>query len=220
MSNGIGIIGTGSFLPEKRLTNCDLEKLVETSDEWIVSRTGIKERRVLEEGKASSDMAIEASKIALDDAGLSPDDVDLVIVATMTPDMMTPSTACIVQDKLGCKNAAAFDISAACSGFLYGLSVARSFIASGVYKNILVIGTEAMSRILDWEDRSTCILFGDGAGAAVVSEVPEGYGILDMELGSDGSGADFLLIPAGGSRTPTCQETLDGRLQYISMEGS
>lgn len=220
MSKGIGIIGTGSFLPEKILTNCDLEKLVDTSDEWITTRTGIKERRVLESGKASSDMAIEASKLALKSANLEPEDIDLVIVATMTPDMMTPSTACIVQDKLGCKNAAAFDISAACSGFLYGLSIARAFIASGTYKNVLLIGTEAMSRILDWKDRSTCILFGDGAGAAVVSEVAEGYGILDIELGSDGSGSDHLLIPAGGSRRPTNQDTLDKRLQYISMEGS
>ena len=176
------------------MKNCDLEKIVDTSDEWITSRTGIKERRILEEGKAASDMAVEASKKALEDAGLDPSDIDLVIVATMTGDMITPSTACIVQDKLGCKNAAAFDISAACSGFIYGLSVAYGLIKSGVYKNVLLVATEAMSRILDWEDRSTCILFGDGSGAAIVSEVPEGRGILEMELGSDGSGKDYLSL--------------------------
>ena len=153
MSKGIGIVGTGSYLPEKILKNCDLESIVETSDEWITTRTGIRERRILEEGKATSDMAIEASKKALDHAKLKAEDVDLVIVATMSGDMITPSTACIVQDKLGCKNAAAFDISAACSGFIYGLSMAYGLIKSGVYKNILLVGSEAMSRILDWEDR-------------------------------------------------------------------
>ncbi len=220
MSKGIGIIGTGSFLPEKTLKNCDLEKIVDTSDEWITARTGIKARRVLEEGKATSDIAIEASKKALEDANLDTSDVDLIIVATMTGDTITPSTACVVQDKLGCNNAAAFDISAACSGFIYGLSMAYGLISSGVYKNILLIGAEAMSRILDWEDRSTCILFGDGAGAAVLSEVPEGYGILGMELGSDGSGKDHLLIPAGGSKNPSTHETLENREQYLRMEGS
>lgn len=220
MSKGIGIIGTGSFLPEKVMKNCDLEKIVDTSDEWITARTGIKERRILEEGKATSDMAIEASKKALGDANLDPSDIDLVIVATMTGDMITPSTACVVQDKLGCINAAAFDISAACSGFIYGLSVAYGLIKSNVYKNVLLIGSEAMSRILDWEDRGTCILFGDGAGAAVISEVPEGRGILEMELGSDGSGKDSLLIPSGGSRSPVNQKTLDDREQYLRMEGS
>lgn len=220
MIKGIGIIGTGSFLPHKVMKNCDLEKIVDTSDEWITARTGIRERRILEEGKAASDMGIEASKRALEDAGLDPLDVDLVIVATMSGDMITPSTACIVQDKLGCKNAGAFDISAACSGFMYSLSVAYGLIKSGVYKNILLVATEAMSRILDWEDRGTCILFGDGAGAAVVSEVPEGYGILGLELGSDGSGKDHLLIPSGGSRKPTTHQTLENREQYLKMEGS
>ena len=220
MSKGIGIVGTGSYLPEKILKNCDLESIVETSDEWITTRTGIRERRILEEGKATSDMAIEASKKALDHAKLKAEDVDLVIVATISGDMITPSTACIVQDKLGCKNAAAFDISAACSGFIYGLSMAYGLIKSGVYKNILLVGSEAMSRILDWEDRGTCILFGDGAGAAVISEVAEGKGILAMELGSDGSGKDHLLIPAGGSRCPSTHETIEDRKHYLKMEGS
>lgn len=220
MSKGIGIIGIGSFLPEKILTNYDLEKMVETSDEWITTRTGIKERRVLEPEKAASDMAIEASKKALKSANLNPTDIDLVIVATMSGDMITPSTACIVQDKLGCKKAAAFDISAACSGFVYGMSIAYGFIKSGIYKNILLVATEAMSRILDWEDRGTCILFGDGAGATVISEVPNGKGILEIELGSDGSGKEHLLIPSGGSRRPTSKETLDNREQYLKMEGS
>ncbi len=220
MSKGIGIIGTGSFLPEKILTNCDLEKIVETSDEWITTRTGIKERRIIADDMVSSDMAIEASKKALEDAGLDPLDVDLIILATMTSDMITPSTACVVQDKLGCKNAAAFDISAACSGFIYGLSVAYGLIKSGVYKNVLLVATEAMSRILDWEDRGTCILFGDGAGAAVISEVPKGRGILAMELGSDGSGRDSLLIPSGGTASPMTHEKLDNKEQYLKMEGS
>lgn len=220
MSKGIGIIGTGSFLPDKILKNCDLEKIVDTSDEWITARTGIRERRIIDEGEATSDLAIEASKKALEDAKLDPEDVDLIIVATMTGDMITPSTACIVQDRLGCKNAAAFDLSAACSGFVYGISMAYGLISSGVYKNVLLIGAEAMSRILDWEDRGTCILFGDGAGAAVISEVPKGRGILGMELGSDGSGKDHLLIPAGGSRCPQSKETLENREQYLKMEGS
>lgn len=220
MGKGIGIVGTGSYLPEKILKNCDLESIVETSDEWITTRTGIRERRILEEGKATSDMAIEASRKALEDANLSAKDIDLVIVATMSGDMITPSTACIVQDKLGCKNAAAFDVSAACSGFIYGLSMAYGLIKSEVYKNILLVGSEAMSRILDWEDRGTCILFGDGAGAAVISEVPEGKGVLAMELGSDGSGKDHLLIPAGGSRCPSTHETIDERKHYLKMEGS
>ncbi|AFS78643.1 3-oxoacyl-[acyl-carrier-protein] synthase III [Gottschalkia acidurici 9a] len=220
MSKGIGIVGTGSFLPEKILSNFDLEKIVDTSDEWITTRTGIKERRILEKDKASSDMAVEASKKALEQSNLTPLDIDLIIVATMTPDMTTPSTACIVQEKLGCRNAAAFDLSAACSGFIYGLSVAYSFVKSGVYKRILLIGTESMSRILDWEDRSTCILFGDGAGAVVIGEVPEGKGILQTELGSDGSGAEHLLVPAGGSKCPITKEVLDERLQYLKMEGS
>ncbi len=220
MNKGIGIVGTGSFLPEKVLSNHDLEKIVDTSDEWISSRTGIKERRILESCKSSSDMAVEASKKALEDANLTPEDIDLVIVATMTSDMITPSTACIVQDKLGCKNAAAFDISAACSGFLYGLSVAYGLIKSGTYKNVLLVATEAMSRILDWEDRGTCILFGDGSGAAIISEVPEGKGIINMELGSDGSGADLLLIPSGGSKSPSTAETIKNREQYLRMEGS
>ena len=220
MSKGIGIIGTGSFLPKKVLTNFDLEKMVDTSDEWITTRTGIKERRIIEEDKNSSDMAIEASKLALKDADLEPADIDLVIVATMTSDMITPSTACIVQDKLGCKNAAAFDLSAACSGFVYGMSVAYGLIKSGVYKNILLVATEAMSRILDWKDRGTCILFGDGAGAAIISEVPEGRGIIAMELGSDGSGKDSLLIPSGGTASPMTHEKLDNKEQYLKMEGS
>lgn len=220
MNKGTGIIGTGSFLPDKILSNLDLEKMVETSDEWITTRTGIKERRILEEGKASSDMAVEASKRALEAAKLSPLDIDLIIVATMTSDMITPSTACVVQDKLGCKNAAAFDLSAACSGFIYGLSVSYSFIKAGVYKNILLIGTESMSRIIDWEDRGTCILFGDGAGAAIIGEVPEDRGILQTEIGADGSGVEHLLIPAGGSMCPTTDTTVKDRLQYLKMEGS
>ncbi|KNF08772.1 3-oxoacyl-[acyl-carrier-protein] synthase 3 [Gottschalkia purinilytica] len=218
-NKGVGIIGIGSYLPEKVLTNLELEKMVDTSDEWITTRTGIKERRILEEGRAASYMAIEASKKALKDANVDASDIDLVLVATMTPDMLTPSTACIVQDELNCNKAAAFDLSAACSGFIYGLSVAYGFIKSGVYKNILLVATEAMSRIIDWTDRGTCVLFGDGAGAVVISEVPKGKGILQFEIGADGSGAKHLLVPAGGSKTPINEEILKERLNYLKMDG-
>ncbi len=217
---GIGIIGTGSYVPEKIVTNFDLEKMVDTTDEWIRTRTGIKERRVLDTEKGSSYMAIEAAKKALEAAKLDPKLIDLIIVATVTPDMMFPSTACIVQESLKCENAAAFDLEAACSGFLYGLSVAYSFVSSGIYKNVLLIGTDALSRITDWTDRNTCVLFGDGAGAAVISEVPEGKGILGLDLGADGKGKDLLKMFAGGSLMPATEETVKNKLHYIYMEGN
>lgn len=218
--NGIGIIGSGSYIPEKVLSNYDLEKLVDTSDEWIRTRTGIRERRILDDDKATSFMAIEAAKKAISDAKLASKDIDLIMVSTVTPDMMFPSTACIVQSNLGCTNAAAFDLEAACSGFLYGLSIAYSFIKSGVYKNILLIGAEVLSRITDWSDRNTCVLFGDGAGAVVVSQVPTNKGILGIELGADGSGGHFLMQPAGGSKAPANEKTVKNRLHYINMEGN
>ena len=214
------IVSTGSYLPEKVLTNFDLERMVETSDQWITERTGIKERRIANENQAASDLAHEASKIALDRASLKAEDIDLIITATVTGDMPFPSTACILQDKLGAKKAAAFDINAACSGFLYGLYVADSFIRSGMHKKILVVGTEVLSKITDWEDRTTCILFGDGAGAVIVEPTIEDRGILSMSVNSDGSMWDLLHLPAGGSKIPASRESVDNKLHYIKMKGN
>jgi len=215
----IGIIGVGKYLPKKILTNADLEKRVDTSDEWITTRTGIKERRVVCAHEAVSDLAVNAAKEALKDARMKPCDLDLIIIATITPDMQFPSTACLVQAVLGAKNAVCFDISAACAGFVYATIVAQQFIASGNYKNALVIGAEVLSSITDWKDRSTCVLFGDGAGAAVLSEVKSG-GILSTYLGSDGTMANLLMLPGGGSRNPATHKTIDKRLHYIKMEGN
>ncbi|MBI3991572.1 MAG: beta-ketoacyl-ACP synthase 3, partial [Candidatus Omnitrophica bacterium] len=181
----VGILGVGSYTPEKILTNADLEKMVDTSDEWIITRTGISERRIADENTSASDLAVRAAKNALANAKLEPKKIELIIVATITQDMLCPSTACLVQEKLGAENAACFDINAACSGFVYSLSVAQSFIQSGKYKNALVIGAEKLSSITDWTDRNTCVLLGDGAGAAVLGAVTSG-GILGMYLGSDG----------------------------------
>ncbi|NLN41736.1 MAG: ketoacyl-ACP synthase III [Clostridiales bacterium] len=215
-----GIIGTGSFVPDNIVTNKDLEKIVDTTDEWIVTRTGIKERRIADVTMATSDMATIAAKEALDNAGISAEEIDLIIVATITPDNNMPSTACIVQHNIGAVNAAAFDLSAACSGFIYGLITANQFIASGIYKNILVIGAESLSKFTNWNDRNTCILFGDGAGAVVLSRVDEGYGLLSQYLGADGSGGELLIIEAGGSRRPASIETVEKKLHYLYMDGS
>ena len=217
---GVNILGTGSYVPEKILTNHDLEKLVQTSDEWITSRTGMKERHISDENTATSDISIEAAKKALDDAKLSPSDIDCILVATITPDMFFPSTACFVQRNLGIKDAAAFDILAACSGFIYGLSVAKSYIESGLYKNILLIGAETLSKVTDWQDRNTCVLFGDGAGAMVLGRnESDSSNILSITLGSDGNYEKLLYLPGGGSRNPTTSKTVEDRLQYIKMEG-
>jgi 3-oxoacyl-[acyl-carrier-protein] synthase-3 len=207
------------YVPEQVLTNRDLEAMVETSDEWIVSRTGIRERRIASRDQASSDLAYEASLKALERAGIAAEDLDLILVATITPDMAFPATACILQDKLGARKAAAFDLSAACSGFIYGLAAASSFISTGMYKYVLVVGAECLSRITDYEDRNTCILFGDGAGAAVLGPVREGAGFRSFVLGADGSGGDLLKLPAGGSRLPITGEVLAQRLQYLKMAG-
>jgi len=215
-----GILGTGRCLPDRVVTNFDLEKIVDTSDEWIVTRTGIKERRIAPEGVATSDLAVIAAKNAIEDAGITPEEIDLIMVATVTPDMTFPSTACIVQSKLGALNAAAFDLEAACTGFLYGLSIGAQFIATGFYRNILVIGAECLSRITNWKDRSTCVLFGDGAGAVVMGRVSESEGILSLYLGADGNGSGFLKLEAGGSRMPATMETVEKELHYIQMEGS
>ncbi|MCK4224268.1 MAG: ketoacyl-ACP synthase III [candidate division Zixibacteria bacterium] len=214
------ITGTGSFAPSKILTNYDLEKMVETSDQWIITRTGIKERRISENGTGPSDLSLEASRIALKEANLEPDQIDLILLGTVTPDYLLPSTACILQDKLKAKNAAVLDIVAACSGFIYGLSIASAFIAIGQYKNVLVIGVETLSKITNWEDRNTCVLFGDGAGAAVVSATTEEKGILGTFLSGDGSLANLLHIPVGGAKVPLTKDNIDLKQHYIFMAGN
>jgi len=215
------IIGTGSFAPDKVLTNFDLEKMVDTSDEWIRTRTGIRERRIVQDGVATSDLATEAARRALEAAGVAAEKIELIIVATVTPDMPFPATACLVQDRLEAKNSAAFDLNAACSGFLYALAVAAQFIRTGSYRYVLVIGAETISKITDWTDRSTCVLFGDGAGAVVVAGGEcNGRGILDINLYTDGALHDALYIPAGGSRLPASRETVENRLHYIKMRGN
>lgn len=214
-----GILGTGFYVPEKIMTNADLEKIVETSDEWIVERTGIKERRIAEDNQPMSDLALRAAKDALADAGVAAEDLDLIIVATLTSDRIIPSTACMIQNLLGASHAAAFDLSAACSGFAYAASVAAQFIETGAYKKALVIGAETLSKYINWEDRNTCVLFGDGAGAAVLGQVEEGYGILSFDLGSDGSGGDAIQIPSSGSLMPVSKESIDQKLNLIHMNG-
>lgn len=216
----VGFLGLGYFVPEKTLTNRDLEKLVDTSDEWITTRTGIKERRIADDSVATSDLAKEAALKALKNADLQPSQIELIIVATITPDMQFPATACILQNKLGAKNAACFDISAACSGFVYAIAIAEQFIKTGVYKNALVVGAEKLTAITDWTDRNTCVLFGDGSGAAVLGKVEDGSGILSVYLGSDGDQYDILKLPAGGSRMPASHKTVDERLHFLKMEGS
>jgi 3-oxoacyl-[acyl-carrier-protein] synthase-3 len=214
----VGITGVGVYVPERVLTNADLERMVETSDEWITERTGIKERRIAADGEAASDMALPAARQALERAGVEAEDVDVVLVATSTPDMLFPTTAALVASDLGATRAAAYDILAACSGFVYGLAQAYGAVSSGVSKKVLVVGSEALSKIVDWDDRGTCILFGDGAGAAVVEEVAEG-GFLGFELGADGSGGDDLYVAAGGSRNPASAETVAKEMHLIRMKG-
>ncbi len=220
MKRGAGILSIGMALPERVLTNFDLESIVDTSDEWITTRTGIKERRIADRRTATSDLAAEAGRVALKEIGLSSKNVDLIILATATPDYPFPAAACSVQDLLEAENAAAFDISAACSGFLYGMSLAKSMISTGQYRHILLIGAETLTRICDFTDRSTCVLFGDGAGAVVIGEVPNGSGILSTYMKSDGRLTRILNMPAGGSRQPATKESVDQRLHYIKMMGN
>lgn len=214
------ITGTGSYAPKKIITNHDLEKLVSTSDEWITERTGIKERRIAEKGQSTSDLAFEAGRRALKAARLGADELDLILVATMTPDKILPSTACVLQEKLGATKAAAFDIYAACSGFIYGMSVADAFIRSETYKNILLVGAEVLSRFTDWEDRTTCILFGDGAGAAVIQRHAGKRGILSTHLHSEGSLGDLIHVPGGGAQHPASHDTIRKRMHFIKMKGN
>jgi 3-oxoacyl-[acyl-carrier-protein] synthase-3 len=213
-----GILATGSYTPTRVLTNFDLEKMVDTSDEWIRTRTGIVERRIADEETVTSDLAFLAAEAALADAGMAASDLDAIMVATVTPDMFFPCTASLLQHRLGA-SVAAFDILVGCTGFVYALAVAREMISSHAYNHILVVGAETLSKITDWEDRSTCVLFGDAAGAAIVGPVPEGRGILGYSLGNDGSNADALKIPAGGSGLPASHETVDQRLHYLAMNG-
>jgi 3-oxoacyl-[acyl-carrier-protein] synthase-3 len=219
MMGQTGILGLGCYLPSKKLTNKDLEKIVDTSDEWIMTRTGIRERRIAPKEFAASDMGAEAAKAAIKDAGLKPEDIDLIVTATVTGDMAFPSTACVIQDKIGAVNAAAFDINAACSGFVFGIITAKQFVDSGFYKNVLVIGAEKMTSLVDWTDRSTCVLFGDGAGACVVGKSKDRQ-IVSYFIGCDGSGGNLLRLPAGGSRIPATEESVKNKLHFLKMEGN
>jgi 3-oxoacyl-[acyl-carrier-protein] synthase-3 len=214
------ITGTGAYLPKKVLTNYDLEKMVDTSDEWIRERTGIRERRIAAKDEAASDLALKASQEALRSADLKPEDLDLILVATISGDMMLPSTACFLQSKLGAVNAAAFDINAACSGFIYALSVADSYIRSETFRRVLVVGTEVLSRFTDWTDRTTCVLLGDGAGAVILEPGRGRSGIISIKIHADGSMWDLLQIPAGGSKRPASEKTLEKRQHYIRMRGN
>lgn len=219
-SRGVVIVGTGSGVPEKILSNKDLERMVDTSDEWIFTRTGIKERRIAADKETVSDMSLTASRAALEMAKMSPLDIDVIIMATVTPDRMLPSASCSLQEKLGATNAAAFDLNAACTGFLYAVSVGSSMVAAGTADTVLIIGAETLSKIVDYEDRSTCILFGDGAGAAILRPCEAGKGIHAVDIRSDGTQGDLLEIPAGGSLSPTSHETVDQKGHFIKMKGN
>jgi 3-oxoacyl-[acyl-carrier-protein] synthase-3 len=214
-----GIVGLGTYVPERVLTNEELQQMVDTSDEWIRARTGIRERRVASPDEAASDLALVACQRALEDAGIGPDEIDLIIAATNTPDMLFPATACLLQDRIGAAGAGAFDLLAGCTGFIYGVAVGAQFITAGAARTVLVVGAEALTRIINWQDRNTCVLFGDGAGAVVLREVPGDRGILSTVLGADGSGARHLYVPAGGSRLPASAETVAKGLHYVHMNG-
>jgi 3-oxoacyl-[acyl-carrier-protein] synthase-3 len=216
---GVKILGTGSYFPKKILTNADLEKIVETSDELISTRTGIKERRISERNEYTSDLAYSACVEALKTANISAKEIDLILVATITPDMFFPSAACFLQTKLGLNLLPAFDLSAACSGFIYGIATARAFIESGLYKNVLLVGAEELSKITDWTDRNTCVLFGDGAGAMVLSASEENDDVLSTYIGADGLYSDLLFMPAGGSANPATIETVNANMHAIKMQG-
>lgn len=218
MIRSAAVLGTGMAVPPKVLTNEDLSRMVETTDEWIVTRTGIKERHVVD-GQVTSDLGVQAAADALNNAGLKPDEVDLIILATLSPDMLCPSTACLVQHKLAAKRAAAVDIGAACSGFVYGLSLARGAIVSGEAETVLVVAAEVTSKFVNWKDRSTCVLFGDAAGAVVMRPSYNGRGVLGTVLGADGGGASLIDMPAGGSQLPASKETVENRQHYLRVKG-
>ncbi|MCW5783406.1 MAG: ketoacyl-ACP synthase III [Nitrospirales bacterium] len=213
------ILGTGAYVPKRVLTNADLERMVETSDTWIIERTGIRERRVVDPGQACSDLAVEAAQRALIDADVAPSEIDLILVATCTGDSPLPSTACLIQHRLGANRAAACDISAACCGFIYALAIADAYVKNGM-RHVLVIGSEVMSAITDWTDRNTCVLFGDGAGAVVVGQGTEGSGILSTHLHANGGLSDMIQVPGGGSREPASKEVLQEKRCFIKMKGN
>ena len=218
--NSAGILGTGHYAPEKLLTNFELEKMVDTTDEWIRTRTGIETRHIASSGENTSDLCVKAAEKALEMANLSADDIDFVMVATASPDHIVPSTACLVQDKMGMKKAGAMDISAGCSGYIYALATAAGMVKGGICKHVLIVGAEILSRLVNWKDRSTCILFGDGAGAAVVGPAEEGFGLIASDLGSDGSLGDILCIPAGGVAERVTHEAIDDGHIYVHMDGT
>lgn len=220
MARYAAITGWGSAVPQQVLTNFDLEKIVETSDEWIQTRTGIRERHVVSPEESTSTLAVAAARQALEKAQVPPYQVDLVICCTATPDYLFPATACLVQHEIGAEKAGAFDLEAACAGFIYGLAVGSQFIKSGAYKTVLVVSAEALSRFVDWQDRATCVLFGDGAGAVVLQPSEEPSGLLSFVLGSYGVGEDLIKLPAGGARNPATNETISGRDHFIHMNGS
>jgi 3-oxoacyl-[acyl-carrier-protein] synthase III len=215
----VSIVGTGSYTPEKRLTNADLMKMVDTSDEWITTRTGIKERRIARKDETTSEMATKAALNALEQAKVKPEDLDLILVATATPDMLFPATACFVQKKIGAKKAACLDVSAACAGFLFGIEIAQQFITSHTYDTVLVIGAEKLTSITNWTDRNSCVLFGDGAGAAVLRHRGSPHGVISTHIGSDGQFTDILFMPGGGSRCPITRDNVDMNLNTIHMLG-
>src|SRR5271154_4902141 len=214
------ITGVAGYVPPRIMTNADLEKMVDTNDEWIRSRTGIRERHVVDKGVATSHLATEAAKILLAQTGVAAEEIDLIIVASVTPDMFFPATACLVQDRLGAKNAWGFDLSAACSGFTYALTVGAQFVAAGTHKKVLAIGSDTMTSILDYKDRATCVLFGDGAGAVLLEPAASGEGILDFAHDVDGSGGQYLYMPGGGSLHPSTHETVDKNMHVVHQEGS
>jgi 3-oxoacyl-[acyl-carrier-protein] synthase-3 len=214
------ISGVAGYVPPKVLTNADLEMLVDTNDEWIRTRTGIRERHIVDPGSATSHMATEAAKQLLAQTNTNPTDIDLIVLASVTPDMFFPASACLVQERIGAKNAWGFDLSAACSGFVYALTVAAQFVGAGTHKKVLAIGSDSMSRILDYKDRATCVLFGDGAGAVLLEPAKDGEGILDFEHDVDGSGGDYLYMPGGGSLNPSTHETIDKNMHVVHQDGS
>ena len=214
------ITGVAGYVPPKVMTNADLEKIVETNDEWIRTRTGIRERHVVEKGVATSHMATEAAKAVLSQTKTDPAEIELIVLATVTPDMFFPATACLVQDRIGAKRAWGMDLSAACSGFAYALTVGAQFVGAGTHKKVLVIGSDTMTSVLDYKDRATCVLFGDGAGAVLLEPAEAGEGILDFEHDVDGAGGEFLFMPGGGSLNPSSAETVEKRMHYVRQEGS
>jgi 3-oxoacyl-[acyl-carrier-protein] synthase-3 len=213
------ILSVGSYVPERILTNADLEKMVETSDEWIITRTGVKARHIAAENEYTSDLATQAALRAMRKSDVRPEQIDLIIVATITPDMPFPATACLVQRKIGAMRAAAFDVEAACSGFIYAMEIGQQFIMSHTFNTVLVVGAEKLSTIVDWQDRNTCVLFGDGAGAAILQTRPNAHGLLTACMGAEGDKADLLCMPAGGSRCPATMKSVAAGLHYLRMDG-